>query len=280
MSHPTESAPAAARAAALAARLRAESPLVVNITNYVAMNFAANVLLAAGASPVMAHAPEEIGEMAAIAGALTINFGTLDAAWVKAMVQAGLAAQRAGKPVVFDPVGAGATTYRTGTAHAFLETFPVAVLRANSSEILALSDAPAAAATKGVDATDPVDAAIPAAAALARKHRCAVAVSGAVDAVTDGTRLLRVAGGSPLMPRITATGCSLTALTGACCALAPGDPLLAAATAMAIFKVAAETAAPAARGPGSMAVAFLDALHSLDPAGVAASGRIREEALP
>lgn len=272
---PTESA------AALAARVRAESPLVVNITNYVAMNFAANVLLAAGASPVMAHAPEEIDEMVAIAGALTINFGTLDATWVKAMTEAGLAAQRAGKPVVFDPVGAGATTFRTGTAHGFLDAFPVAVIRANSSEILALSDAPAsAAATKGVDATDPVDAAMPAAAALARKHGCAVAVSGAIDAVTDGHRLLRVSGGSPLMPRITATGCSLTALTGACCALAPEDPLLAAATAMAIFKAAAEAAAPAARGPGSMTVAFLDALHSLDPAAAAAPGRITEEALP
>lgn len=276
--NPTESA--AARVIALAARVRAESPLVVNITNYVAMNFAANVLLAAGASPVMAHAPEEIGEMVAIAGALTINFGTLDATWVKAMTQAGLAAQRAGKPVVFDPVGAGATSFRTGTAMGFLESFPVAVIRANSSEILALSDAPAPAATKGVDATDPVDAAIPAAAALARKHHCTVAVSGAIDAVTDGHRLLRVSGGSPLMPRITATGCSLTALTGACCALASENPLLAAATAMAIFKAAAEAAAPAARGPGSMAVAFLDALHSLDPAAAAAPGRIREEVLP
>ena len=265
--------------AALAARVRAGSPLVVNITNYVAMNFAANVLLAAGASPVMAHAPEEIDEMVAIAGALTINFGTLDATWVKAMTEAGLAAQRAGKPVVFDPVGAGATSFRTGTARGFLESFPVAIIRANSSEILALSDAPAAA-TKGVDATDPVDAAIPAAAALARKHRCAVAVSGAVDAVTDGRRLIRISGGSPLMPRITATGCSLTALTGACCALAPEAPLLASATAMAIFKAAAEAAAPSARGPGSMSVAFLDALHSLDPAAVAAPGRIREEALP
>lgn len=264
--------------AALAARVRAESPLVVNITNYVAMNFAANVLLAAGASPVMAHAPEEIGEMMAIAGALTINYGTLDAPWVHAMMQAGLAAKRACKPVVFDPVGAGATTYRTDTAKAFLEAFPVAVIRANSSEILALSES--AAATKGVDATDPVDAAIPAATALARKHGCTVAVSGAVDAVTDGHRLLRISGGSPLMPRITATGCSLTALTGACCALSPGEPLLAAATAMAIFKAAAEAAAPAARGPGSMAVAFLDALHSLDLAAVAAPGRIREEALP
>jgi hydroxyethylthiazole kinase len=255
----------APRAAALAARLRSESPLVVNITNYVAMNFAANVLLAAGASPVMAHAPEETDEMLAIAGALTINFGTLDVPWVKAMTHAGLAAQRASKPVVFDPVGAGATTFRTGTAKGFLDSFPVAVLRANSSEILALSDS-APAASKGVDATDPVDAALPAAAALAHRYHTVVAVSGAIDAVTDGATLVRVHGGSPLMPRITATGCALTALTGACCALAPDDPLLAAATAMAIFKAAAEDAAKTATGPGSMAVAFLDTLHALDPA--------------
>lgn len=258
----------APRAAALAARLRAESPLVVNITNYVAMNFAANVLLAAGASPVMAHAPEEMDEMLAIAGALTINFGTLDKTWNCAMMNAGIEAQRLGKPVVFDPVGAGATSFRTGTALGFLKSFPVAVIRANSSEILALSDSAPAAATKGVDATDPVDAALPAAAALARQYHTVVAVSGAVDAVTDGATLVRVHGGSPLMPRITATGCSLTALTGACCALAPAAPLLAAATAMAIFKAAAETAAQTARGPGSMAVAFLDALHSLAPAAV------------
>ncbi len=264
-----------ARVAALAARVRAESPLVVNITNYVAMNFAANVLLAAGASPVMAHAPEEMDEMLAIAGALTINFGTLDKTWNGAMMNAGVEAQRLGKPVVFDPVGAGATSFRTGTAMGFLKSFPVAVIRANSSEILALSstsDVPSA--TKGVDATDPVDAALPAAAALARQYRTVVAVSGAVDAVTDGTTLVRVHGGSPLMPRITATGCSLTALTGACCALAPSDPLLAAATAMAVFKAAAEDAARTARGPGSMAVAFLDALHSLDPAALSAPSRI------
>lgn len=265
----------APRAAALAARLRAESPLVVNITNYVAMNFAANVLLAAGASPVMAHAPEEMDEMLAFAGALTINFGTLDVPWVKAMTHAGIAAQRASKPVVFDPVGAGATTFRTGTAKGFLDSFPVAVIRANSSEIRALDAFPEApAATRGVDATDPVDAALPAAATLARKYRTVVAVSGAVDAVTDGTTLVRIQGGSPLMPRITATGCALTALTGACCALAPSDPLLAAATAMVIFKAAAEDAAQTARGPGSMAVAFLDALHALDPASLAAPGRI------
>jgi hydroxyethylthiazole kinase len=271
----------APRAAALAARLRAESPLVVNITNYVAMNFAANVLLAAGASPVMAHAPEEMDEMLAFAGALTINFGTLDVPWVKAMTHAGIEAQRAAKPVVFDPVGAGATTFRTGTALGFLKSFPVAVLRANSSEILALASAPdAPAATKGVDATDPVDAALPAAAALARKYRTVVAVSGAVDAVTDGATLVRIHGGSPLMPRITATGCALTALTGACCALAPDNPLLAAATAMAIFKSAAETAARTARGPGSMSVAFLDALHFLDSAALSAPGRITLEPLP
>ena len=263
----------APRAAALAARLRSESPLVVNITNYVAMNFAANVLLAAGASPVMAHAPEEMDEMLAIAGALTINFGTLDKTWNAAMLNAGLVAKRLGKPVVFDPVGAGATTFRTGTAKGFLDSFPIAVLRANSSEILALSDS-APAATKGVDATNPVDAALPAAAALARRYRTVVAVSGAVDAVTDGETLVRVHGGSPLMPRITATGCALTALTGACCALAPDDPLLAAATAMAIFKAAAEDAAQTATGPGSMAVAFLDALHSLDPAALASPARL------
>ena len=257
----------APRAAALAARLRSESPLVVNITNYVAMNFAANVLLAAGASPVMAHAPEEMDEMLAIAGALTINFGTLDKTWNCAMMNAGIEAQRLGKPVVFDPVGAGATSFRTGTALGFLKSFPVAVIRANSSEILALSDS-AAAATKGVDATDPVDAALPAAAALARQYNTVVAVSAAVDAVTDGSTLVRIHGGSPLMPCITATGCALTALTGACCALAPSNPLLAAATAMAIFKAAAETAAQTARGPGSMAVAFLDALHALSPSSI------------
>ena len=258
----------APRAAALAARLRTESPLVVNITNYVAMNFAANVLLAAGASPVMAHAPEEMDEMLAIAGTLTINFGTLDKTWNCAMMNAGIEAQRLGKPVVFDPVGAGATSFRTGTALGFLKSFSIAVIRANSSEFLALSDSAPAAATKGVDATDPVDAALPAAAALARQYRTVVAVSGAVDAVTDGTTLVRIHGGSPLMPRITATGCALTALTGACCALVPSAPLLAAATAMAVFKSAAETASQTARGPGSMAVAFLDALHSLDPAAV------------
>ena len=251
-------------AAAIAGDLRAvreRAPLVHNVTNLVVMQQTANALLAIGASPIMAHAEAELDELLQLAGALVLNIGTLDPAWIAAMERASAAARGRALPIVLDPVGAGASRLRTETALRVLSRGGVTVLRGNASEILALSGA--AGATRGVDSTHPSDAAREAARDLAVRYGCAVAVSGAVDHCLDATREVRVHNGVALMARITGMGCTASALCGAFCAVQP-DALRAAVDAMAVMGVAGELAFAAARGPGTMAASFLDALHQLD----------------
>lgn len=238
-------------------KIRTEAPLVHNITNYVVMNSSANALLALGASPVMAHAAEEVEEMAGLARALVLNIGTLSPPWVEAMLRAGRAARRAKIPVVLDPVGAGATRYRTETALKILKDVAPAVVRGNPSEIRAL--ATAEAKTKGVDSTHTSEEAVGAARELAAAHGCVVSVSGMTDVIVSASATVRIANGHPLMARITGLGCAATALTGAFLAV-NGDPLRAAAHAMAVMGVAGEIAEEHARGPGTFQVQFLDAL--------------------
>ena len=253
------------------AAMRAAQPLVHCITNYVAMNVAANTLLAAGASPAMVHAAEEAGEFARIAGALTVNIGTLSPPWVEGMVNAVHGARQAERAWVFDPVAAFATTYRRDIAAALMELSPT-IVRGNASEILALSGG--SGAGRGVDATDSVAAAEAGARALATERRCVVAVTGAVDFVTDGTRAVRITGGSERMPQVTALGCSLTCLVGAFAAAVP-DPFDATVGALTMFAAAGEAAAEDAAGPGSFGWRFLDALAALDPAALDAGARVR-----
>lgn len=250
--------------------VRADSPLVHNITNYVVMEVTANVLLAAGASPLMAHEPEELDDLLAIASALVLNIGTLDKGWIAAMERAGRAAARLGKPVALDPVGAGASRLRTETSLRLLESARPKVLRGNASEIMALAPAESGPAfSKGVDSTNASFEAAPAAAWLAQKYGCVVSVSGAEDWITDGRSTLLVKGGTPLMTRVTGMGCSSTALTAACLAVT-ASPLAGAAAAMAMMAAASNRAAVTAKGPGSFLPAFLDALYDLDPAEAAA----------
>lgn len=246
------------------AALHTQAPLVHCITNYVAMNIAANVVLAAGASPAMLHAQEEVADFVPISGALTINIGTLSPSWVTAMQRAADAAQATGTPWVLDPVAHFVTPYRRNVAQDLIARGP-AIIRGNASEILALSGA--AAAGKGADSGDSVADAEGAAITLARAHSCVVAVTGEVDFVTDGTRIARVSGGSDIMPKVTAMGCSLTALMGAFAAVAP--PLEATVAALALFAEAGTRAARKAQGPGSFQVAFLDALSQVTPADLA-----------
>ena len=251
------------------ARMRQTAPLVQNITNYVAMNVMANVMLAAGASPAMVHAREEAAEFAAIASALSINIGTASAHWAVAMEEAAKAAVAAGRPWVLDPVAVGATAFRRDLGARLLALSPT-ILRGNASEILALSGA--AAAGKGADAADPVAAAEAAAGALARRHGAVVAVTGPVDFVTDGVRAARVSNGHPTMPLVTALGCSLT---GIMAAFAVGqDRFEAAVSALAYFGLAGEVAGASASGPGSFQVAFLDALHAITPDDLGARARV------
>lgn len=258
----------------LLGQVRERKPLVHNITNFVVMNSSANVLLAQGASPVMAHSIDEVVDMVALAGALVLNIGTLEQDWVSSMIAAGRAANDRGIPVILDPVGAGATPYRTATAQRLLDEVKVTVLRGNASEVHALLPAPsppgqagrsAEAQTKGVDALHSVEEVKEIAAALARQRSLIVGVSGAIDYITDGQRSFRVANGHPLMPVVTGLGCGLTATVGAFCAVAE-EVLEATAAAFAFYGLAGEVAARTASAPGSFQMAFLDALYTLGEA--------------
>jgi hydroxyethylthiazole kinase len=257
----------------LLGEMRQASPLVHCITNYVAMNIAANVLLAAGASPAMVHAEQEAGEVAAIAGALTVNIGTLSEGWIAGMRRAAEGASRAGKPWVLDPVAHFATAYRRETVAGLMELRP-AIVRGNASEIIALAGG--VSAGQGVDSGDTVASAESAARKIARRTGATVAVTGAADFITDGERAVRIEGGSALMPRVTALGCSLTCLVGAFAAIRPADPFAAAVAALAVFAVAGERAGRLAEGPGSFGWKFLDALAALDPAALDREARLLE----
>ncbi len=246
------------------AAIRERKPLVHQITNYVVMNETANATLALGALPVMAHAREEVEEMASLAAALVLNIGTLSPPWVEAMLAAGRAANEAGAPVVLDPVGAGATRYRTETALRLLDEVDVAVVRGNAAEIATLAGREAE--IRGVESIGASDAAGELAVGAARKLAGVVAVTGAVDHVSDGQQTLAIANGDPLLATITGSGCMSTAMTGCFLAVRPEAPLAAAAEALVAFGVASEDAARTARGPGSFHAALYDALYTLDPA--------------
>ncbi|MBI3945062.1 MAG: hydroxyethylthiazole kinase [Armatimonadetes bacterium] len=249
------------------ARIRERAPLVHNITNYVVMNSTANALLAIGASPVMAHAVPEVEDMVGIAGALVINIGTLSDPWIEAMERAMKRAQALGTPIVLDPVGAGATPYRTRTVHRLLAAARPAIIRGNASEIRACVSE--AASTKGVDSTEGAEAAATDARRLAEQMSAVVVASGETDYVTGEGCVLRVANGHPLMPRVTGLGCTASALCGAFAAV-NASPLRAAAHAMAVIGIAGELAAERAQGPGTLQLYFLDALYALNESHIAA----------
>ncbi|MCA0257724.1 MAG: hydroxyethylthiazole kinase [Proteobacteria bacterium] len=251
--------------------LRNTAPLVHCITNYVAMNISANVLLAAGASPAMVHATEEAGEFAAFAHALSINIGTISPAWVEGILAAVNGAKAAGKPWVLDPVAHFATGFRRETVAKLMALKPT-VIRGNASEIIALAGG--ASAAQGVDARDSVSAAEAAARMLSRNADCVVAVTGETDFVTDGVRAVWISGGSALMPQVTALGCSLSSLVAGYVGLEGADPFDATVAACAHYAVAGEAAAREAAGPGSFQPLFLDALSLIDAATLDEQARI------
>lgn len=253
-------------------RLRETRPLIHQITNYVVMNETANATLAAGGQPVMAHASEEVEEMVGFAGALVLNIGTLSPHWVDAMLLAGRAANARGIPVVLDPVGAGATRYRTDTVRRILGEVRVTIVRGNAGEVATLAGIEAE--VRGVDsvgaAAGPEELALAAAQAL----DLTVSVTGPVDYASDGTSVVSVSNGHPLMAAVTGTGCMASAVTGCFAAVLPEDPLSAAVAALTAYGVAGEDAAREAKGPGSFHVALYDALYLLDPATLDARARI------
>ncbi len=253
------------------ALVRAKSPLIHNITNYVVMNNTANALLAVGASPVMAHAIDEVVEMAGIASAVVLNIGTLEPDWVKAMLQAGKTALGKGIPVVFDPVGAGATSYRTRVCKEIITTCKPTIIRGNASEIMALCNANVQ--TKGVDSTDSSDDALESAQRLATQTGAVVVISGQTDYITDGRRTETVQNGDPMMARVTGMGCTATAMVATFAAI-NANPLEAALHGMAIMGIAGEIAVRRSPGTGSLQLNFLDELYRLDEAAIIATLRL------
>jgi hydroxyethylthiazole kinase len=240
--------------------IRHNSPLVHNITNYVVMNTTANALLALGASPVMAHAEPEVEDMVNIASALVINIGTLSDPWTSAMFKAAARAKERGIPIVLDPVGVGATEYRTRTARDLIHAASPSIIRGNGSEIMALCEEDVA--TKGVDSTSASDLAIDSAKALSREWNCVVCITGEIDYIVSANPMITVKNGHAMMPRVTGLGCTATALCGAFAAVNP-DHDQAAAHAMAVMGIAGEMAAETARGPASLQCNFIDTLYQL-----------------
>ena len=246
--------------------VRAQAPLVHNITNWVVINFNANVLLAMGASPVMAHACEEVADMAMIAQALVLNIGTLTADKVQAMRLAQAQARRRGIPVVLDPVGAGATPYRNQALGELIQSGPPSIIRGNGSEIMSVAGL--SVTTKGVDSVMASDQSLDAALALAKRIEGVVCVSGETDYIIDAhgqVALLR--NGDVWMTKVTGVGCSATALIGAFAAV-QFDAWRATTAAMAYWGVVGEVAAEQTRalgaGVGTYATKLLDVTHNLD----------------
>jgi hydroxyethylthiazole kinase len=240
--------------------VRKNSPLVHNITNYVVMNTTANALLAAGASPIMAHAHPEVEDMVAICGVLVINIGTLDEYWVESMLIAAAKANALGKPWVLDPVGAGATAYRDETVAKLLELKPT-IIRGNASEIMALAKV-SKAKTKGVDSIYQSTEALEAAQWLNAYYGSVVCVSGATDVIVSGKGKILISNGHPMMQQVTGLGCTATALTGAFAAVGE-DKLHTTVAAMALLGIAGELAEKISAGPGSLQLNLLDKLYNI-----------------
>ena len=242
--------------------IRRRKPLVHHITNFVVMNSTANVTLAVGGSPIMAHAHEEMEAMAAFADALNLNIGTLTPYWVDSMILAGKAAGKRGIPIILDPVGSGATPLRTEAARRILEEAPVTVIRGNASEVMSLSTGGKEIRIRGVDSLETVAAVRDGAYATAKKLGKVIAVTGEVDFITNGEKSIEVHNGDPMFGLVTGTGCAATTVVSCFCAVEP-DPLVATACALGYYGLAGEEAARAAKGPGSFQVALYDALYGL-----------------
>lgn len=257
--------------AGLLAAVRSHRPLVHHITNSVTINDCANITISAGAAPVMAEAPEEVAEMVSAAGALVLNIGTLSQGQVDAMLIAGRRANVLGIPVILDPVGAGATRFRTETAWRLLDSLDVAVLKGNAGEIGVLAGT--GGSVRGVDsggiAGDPVETV----RECAQATGTVVAMTGPVDVVAEDRRVFLVGNGNPMMDRLSGTGCMAASVTGAFAAIAD-DYAVSSAAALAAFGLAGERAAAGARGPYSFRTALFDELSVLTPGDLAEHARL------
>ena len=230
------------------------------LTNRVAITLSANVLLAAGASPAMVDTPREARQFAGVAHAVLVNLGTPTEESMQGIAEAVAGAREAGTPWVLDPIGAGGLPWRSGIAQDLLAHRPT-VIRGNASEVIGLAGGTGG---RGADSAHRPEDALEAARGLTASTGGAVAISGPVDHLVEGRRLMLLGHGHEWLTRITGAGCALGALTAACTACTT-DPLQAAATATAAYTIAAERAAEVSRGPGSMVAALLDELSLLTP---------------
>jgi len=242
-------------------KIRVENPLVHNITNYVVMNFTANALLSVGASPVMAQAKEEVIDMVSISKALVINIGTLSSQWVESMKLAINRANELKIPVVLDPVGSGATKYRTDVVKEFLNSYKIDVIRGNASEIMSIFNSNIL--TKGVDSTLDSSEVVSCASQISAKFNCIVCISGKDDYIINNNKVARISNGHHLMTKITGMGCVATAIIGACVAIEK-DFMLASSAATALIGIAGEIAYENSNGPASMKIKFIDTLYGIN----------------
>ena len=255
-------------------RLREKRPLIHHITNYVTVNDCANITISAGAAPVMADAPEEVCEMVMYAGALVLNIGTLNRGQIESMILAGGMANDRHIPVILDPVGAGATRFRTDSAQRLLDELKITILKGNAGEVGVLAGAEGK--VKGVDSHGVTGDVVKIAQNFARDAGITVVVSGITDIVTDGQRILLVDNGHPMMGSISGTGCMAASVTGAFAAVSD-DPVIASAAALAAFGIAGEKAASGARGPYTFKVALFDEMAALKPEDIASGAKIRSK---
>jgi hydroxyethylthiazole kinase len=243
-------------------RLRGSSPLVHNITNYVVMNYTANALLALGASPVMAHAEDEVEDMVNIASSLVINIGTLDDPWVKSMKKAWKKAKSKNIPIILDPVGSGATPFRTNTCRELLSIGGDKIfIRGNASEISSLLDDKTK--TKGVDSNLSSDSVHEVGKELSKKYKATVVVSGVSDLIINDDKIFICQNGSALMTKVTGMGCTASSFLGAF-ASATDNPMLAGLSCMAVMGISGELAYAKSKEPGSFGIEFLNSVYSLD----------------
>ena len=240
--------------------IRQKNPLIHNITNYVVMNSTANALLALGASPIMAHAPEEMEEMVTISSALVLNIGTLDLSWIQSMNRAAKVAKQKKVPIILDPVGSGASKLRTATCLDFLKNEYPAVVRGNGSEIQSLVGS--LVRTKGVDSSLCSDVATDAGKHLSGTYHCVVSISGEIDVNIKNDDIIIIKNGHPLMTKVTGMGCTATTYIAAFHAVNP-NALQASAHAMALVGIAGELAQNRSSGPGSFQTAFFDSVFNL-----------------
>lgn len=259
--------------------VRQKIPLVHCITNYVTVNDVANALLACGGSPIMADDIAEAGEIASISNALVLNIGTLNERTIASMIKAGKAANTANIPVVLDPVGAGASSLRNDTVKELVNKINFSVIRGNLSEISYLAGL--SSNTRGVDSSDEdsKNDAVSVAKLAARQYKTVIAVTGAVDVVTDGERVAKISNGVALMGKVTGTGCMLSGVVGAYVGV-NDDAFEAAVSAITSMGIAGEMAfARAAElGTGSFHIAIIDALSKIDDEIIAKDGKVNYEA--